>query len=82
MSGDKTGLQKARVVVCHSQTPNDVALLVGCALPEIVKARATMSIGLDPKSRGPVNPWASQVLGREVRGDVVALVIGPAEVLS
>lgn len=67
------GVHRARVLLARSL--GDVALLIGCAQPETVTARAGVCVSFNPKSQADLNQWASAVLGREVRGDVVVLMV-------
>jgi hypothetical protein len=67
------GVQRTRVLMARSA--GDVALLIGCAMPETLRTVAGISISHNPESKGAVNRWASALLSREIRGDVVVLMV-------
>ena len=64
------------VQLAHSTT--ELAMLIGARTVEVVMvngARVTVAYSADADMRAPVNRWATAVLGREVRGEVVALIV-------
>lgn len=63
-----------------ARSKDAMAMMVGSRTVEVVVVNgATVTVAYDPHASAdaPLNLWATAVLRRDVRGDVVALIVKP-----
>lgn len=69
-----------RPAVRFAQSLDGLSMLIGARTVEVVKiagADVAVAFNPEPPPNAEINTWATAVLGREIRGEVVALVVKP-----